>query len=300
MGSFFLRSLASRVAIILALFLLVQTSASEGRAQDDEELVEARAKFQRALELEQAENFAGALVLYREVGAVKMTPQVRYHIALCEEKLGQLVSALGGYELAMTMGTDMPEDFVAEVQTSIDELRARIPKLIIRRGEGAEAASISLDGVLLGQASIGSEIPLNPGPHTVFAQSRGYEDYQQTVSMTAGSTETLSITMDEIVVPEPEKPPVVPAKKEPRFGVAPYVIAGTGLGTAITGGVLLGVSQLKVAKIKDICGDFDCSTVDDSSKDRARELERSARGLEVAGWVTLGFGLAATGAGAIM
>src|SRR5260221_658363 len=78
-------------------------------AQDKKELSKARALFQRAIELEQAGNYTQALEQFRDVGQVRMTPQVRFHIATCEEKLGRLVTALGGYELALadaeTVGT---------------------------------------------------------------------------------------------------------------------------------------------------------------------------------------------------
>ncbi len=276
-------------------------------AQDEEPsdevdaLAEARSKFQRAIELEQAANYAGALKLYREVGAVRMTPQVRYHIALCEEKLGQLVAALGGYELAMSTGTDMPEAFINEVQTSIDELRARIPKLLIARGEGAEAASIELDGVALGQSSIGVEIPLNPGPHTVGASAPGYDDFRETVSVVEGASETLTITLSPTPEPEPEPvEPPPPPPKEPRFGVLPYVIGGIGLATTVAGGVLLGVSQAKVGSIKKICGGIDCSDESQDDQNEARRLLNAAQELEAGGWVALGVGLAATGAGVVM
>ncbi len=36
----------------------------------------------------------------RRAGAVKLTPGLRFHIALCEERLGQLVAALDGYAAA--------------------------------------------------------------------------------------------------------------------------------------------------------------------------------------------------------
>lgn len=271
-------------------------------AQETDPLIEARSKFQRAIELEQASNYAGALKLFREVGAVKMTPQVRYHIAACEENLGQLVAALGGYELAMSTGEQMPAEFIAEVQTSIDELKARIPKLIIERGEGAEAATIELDGVALGQASIGVEVPLNPGPHSVIAQAPGYQDFQETVTVVEGSTETLSVVLQ--VIPPEEKPPVVTpsplGKPQRQFGVLPWVVGGSGIVVAIVGGTLLGVSQVNAAKVKELCEGTDCSHLEGSELDKAQGLYNSARALEIAGWASLGVGITAVGAGAVM
>ena len=97
-------------------------------AQTSDELSEARAAFQRGIELEQAKNWGGALKQFRQVGQVKMTPQVRYHIALCEENLGKLVAALGGYELALADAESVGDgvSFKQEVEASVNDLRARI------------------------------------------------------------------------------------------------------------------------------------------------------------------------------
>jgi len=281
----------------------VGTGTQLAHAQGADALIEARSKFQRAIELEQADNYAGALKLFREVGAVKMTAQVRYHIATCEENLGQLVAALGGYELAMNTGDQMPADFIAEVQTSIDELKARIPKLIIERGQGAEAASIELDGVALGQASIGVEVPLNPGPHSVIAEAPGYQDFQETVTVVEGSTETLSVVL-QVLPPKEGEPedvtPPPPSKPERQFGVWPWVVGGSGLLVSIVGGTLVGVSQVNAGKVKDICGGTDCSHLQGDELDKASGLYDSARALEIAGWASLGVGLTAVGAGVVM
>src|SRR4030095_11314931 len=81
--------------------LFVTLLQSPARADDKQELARARAQFQQATELEQAGNFAAAVQAFREVGQVRMTPQVRFHIAVCEEKLGRWVAALGSFELAL-------------------------------------------------------------------------------------------------------------------------------------------------------------------------------------------------------
>ena len=100
-----------------------------------------------------------------------MTPQVRFHIAVCEENLGRLVAALGGYELALADADKVGSDFKGEVEENVTKLRARIPKLVIDRGAGANAAAIELDGVAVGDSSVGVEVPLDPGPHAVTAKA---------------------------------------------------------------------------------------------------------------------------------
>src|ERR1700709_2776077 len=109
--------------------LCVALSSQTAHAQDKKELSKARANFQRAIELEQAGNYTTALETFRDVGQVRMTPQVRFHIATCEEKLGRLVTALGGYQLAFADADSVGDDFKGEVERAVTRLQASIPKL---------------------------------------------------------------------------------------------------------------------------------------------------------------------------
>ncbi|MDQ2647624.1 MAG: hypothetical protein M3020_27760, partial [Myxococcota bacterium] len=111
------------IAALLACSGVVSPSVAQAQAAQEEDesasLVKARALFQRGLELEQAGNYSAAVQAFREVGQVRMTPQVRYHIALCEERLGRLVAALGGYELALAEADAVNPDFKNEVESNV-------------------------------------------------------------------------------------------------------------------------------------------------------------------------------------
>ncbi len=198
MSSLRVRQFTQRVAVGLACASLsAAVTGAAVAAPDKEELSKARARFQQATELEQAGNWAAALQQFREVGQVRMTPQVRYHIALCEEKLGKLVAALGGFELALSEAESLGPDFHKEVEDKTNALRERIPKLVIERGEGAEAATIELDGVALGASSIGIEVPLDPGPHQIAARSSGYEAYTETVEVPEKETKRVTVSLEQ-------------------------------------------------------------------------------------------------------
>lgn len=287
------------MALGSAVFLSPRVAA----AQDDDALREARGKFQKGLELEHAGDFGSALKLFRDVGQIKMTPQVRYHIATCEENLGQLVAALGGYELALAQSEEMHPDFIAEVQGSIDELRARIPKLSIERAEGSEAAQIELDGVQLGENSIGAETPVDPGPHTVTATAPGFEDYQKTVTVAEGSVEVVSVELVKLVKRKggADSDEVVDDSGSKDFGPWPYVAGGVGVGGLIIGGSLLGVALGKFGKQKDLCGgDVKSCQAPESDREEVDKLGKQASGFEAGGWIGIGVGVIGLGAGVAM
>lgn len=292
----------ARLALVVACGLGSSLVSSRVVAQDAQELSQARAKFQQALELKQAGNWPAALRLLREVGQVRMTPQVRYHIAVCEEKLGKLVAALGGYELALADAVDMHPDFIAEVETSIADLRARIPKLVIERGPGGEAATIELDGISLGSSSIGVEVPVDPGPHTLSAKAPGKRPFSQTVTVSEEESLTVTVTLDSL---EDEKAGAVvdesvsPSSPEagPRYGVLPYVIGGAGALGILTSGVFFVLHRGSVSAVEDRCPNQDCSHLTGTERDRARADYDRAKSQEIVMWSTFGVGAAALGAG---
>ena len=290
-----------------ALALSIGLGSVPVRAAEPDQVDEARANFQRALELEQARDYAGALKLFRQVGQVKLTPQVRYHIAACEENLGKMVAALGGYELALKHGQGMPEGFLAEVQQSIDYLRQRIPTVIVSRGEGAQAAAIELDGVQLGSKSIGIEVPLDPGPHVLRATASGFRDFEETINVSEGDREEVTIDLvpvpTAVAVAPPPPPPPPQEQPEKGYGALPFIVGGSGLALAAIGGVLLGVSQAKADEALTLCGGTDCTALgDDRPEDwyDARAAFDSARTLETVGWVGIGVGVTALAAGTVL
>jgi hypothetical protein len=236
-------------------------------ADDNTDLSRARAKFQQGTELEQAGNFASALQVYRDVGQVRMTPQVRFHIAVCEENLGRLVAALGGFELALEGAESVGPEFQSELQQRIDALRPRIPKLVIERGAGAEAATIELDSVRLGANSIGVEVPLDPGPHSILARAPGHKQYLSTIEVTEQQTKKITVVLEELVrepdvdSPQPASPvPVAPPPGSPRSRLVPYVVGGVGAAALLNAGVFYLMHRSKDSELQNLCGsDHDCT-----------------------------------------
>jgi len=258
-SSYFCRRMVAaclRGSLLALPALSVVLGSRPAAAQDKKELSKARAQFQRAIELERAGNYSTALEQFRDVGQVRMTPQVRFHIASCEEKLGRLVTALGGYQLAFADADGVGEDFKAEVATAVTRLEASIPKLVIVRGTGAEAAEIQLDGVALGASSVGVPVPLDPGPHSVSAKAPGALPFNQTVTI----AENEQKSVDDALTPEPpEARPSVAVSAAPAVDpsnprLIPYVIGGVGVASLITSGVLFGLRQSTLSNLEEQCG----------------------------------------------
>ncbi len=259
----------SRVALMAACFLASSNAWSPAKAQesadDSKTLKRLRSMFQQGLELEHAGNWGGALQIFREVGQTRMTPQVRYHIAMCEEKLGKLVAALGGYELAKAEAETVGPDFQAEVDGSIEALRQKIPMLTIERGPGAAAASIEVDGVALGASSINQPFPADPGPHAISAKAPGYKELVAVVELAEGERSSFVVKLEQREPPPTSLPPheagSAPAEEQPpakRSRLVPYVIGGAGVAALAGAGVLFYLRQNELSGLDEECANGSC------------------------------------------
>jgi hypothetical protein len=289
----FIRSLFALLCFGFGLLLALPAA---GQSTDETaRLTEARGKFQQAIELEQAGNWGGALRLFREVGQVRMTPQVRFHIGVCEENLGRLAVALGSYELALRDAESVGGDFGVEVTRKVESLRARIPKIVIERGPGAEAAIIELDGVALGATSIGVELPIDPGPHAIAARASGYLPFEITVNAAEGANESVKVELarqpSPASAPAPVPPQIAGAPEAPhRSRVLPYAIGAAGAASLLASGIFLILQNGKVSDLEDVCGPNknQCPESSHSTYDSAKTYNTLSR-------ITLGVGLVAVG-----
>ncbi len=293
---------ARRCRVVLASLCLSLLAATAFAGPSRKELSQARAKFQQGTELEQAGDWSTALTRFREVGQVRMTAQVRYHIALCEEHLGQLVVALGGYKLALQSADEVrAKSFKTTVTKHISDLEARIPKVTIKRGKGAEAASIELDGVRLGVSSIGVPVPIDPGPHTVSAKAPGHEPFSQTVSVAEKDKKTLEVTLKPTPTAATGTPtgPVGgeehPLEVKPRSKVLPFIIGGVGVASLAASGTFFLLKNKAISDLNAACGSNHnaCPASSKSDYDKAKTYNLVSE-------ITLGVGVAGVGAAVVL
>lgn len=227
-------------ALVAAVVIAVSstTAVSAFAAPKDAELAEARTRFQQALALQSGGDWAGALALLEKVAAVAPTPQVRFNIALCQEKLGKLSAALGNYRIAATAAHDAKAADVEKQSTAkVAEIEGRLPKLVVTRGANAGAAAIVVDGTELGAAAIGKDMPVDPGPHQIETRPPGGgKPTLVVVQIAEGEKKSVVANLEE-TKPEPTAPvvttPVTP-RDEGTGGSNKGLIYG-GFGLAVVG-----------------------------------------------------------------
>jgi len=146
----------------------------EAQAVADDKKIDAataRELFNEAIALQAAGDYASALQKLQQVATFKNTPQVRFNVAVCQEKVGHLVVALGEYRLAAADAAQDPkaQGVVDAAHKAIAALEPKIPTLTITVAGGVGASRISVDGNSIADAMIGKPIPMDPGRRVIEA-----------------------------------------------------------------------------------------------------------------------------------
>ncbi len=296
-------------AALLALGISMAAVPWAGPVQAEptkQELAKAREDFRKGLELEAANDWAGALASFEAVAQVTMTPQVRFHIARCQHRLGNLLEALGGYKWASHEASTDPKaatdpklaELIREADAGIAEIEAKIPKLTIERGKGAEAASITLDGVALGETSVGKAMQVNPGGHTIDYSLPDGRSGHKVVTLQEGDTQTVELSFPTAAKPAPTSAPTTTAAPPPpppvekKSNVVPWVLVGAGGASLVASGVFYLMRSSAIS-------DLDAKCVNNVCPSSLRDTGDKGKTYTTLGNVTLGLGLVGAGVGAV-
>lgn len=230
-----------------------------------EELAAARQLFKEGLALEKRDEWGRALENFERVGRVKMTPQVRFHVALCHEHLGRFVDAINGFELAV-QGAKLAGDKAMRVVENAPKraaaLRERIGFVHLTVSGTIRSSKILLDGKVVSEALVGTEIPVDPGTHVIEVETAGEIAFREEIEISKQQLVDLELPIDD-----PEPPPDVgpdPTGDVPPGQVTPpvdegvgtwpaYLIGGVGLAAAAAGGIMWGLGSASIADIREGC-----------------------------------------------
>jgi hypothetical protein len=181
-------------------------------APSSPEVQAARELFGRAEADEDAGRWEAALEKLHKVLATKDTAGVRYHVALCEERLGKLATARSDYAAADAIArTEQAHDVLRLVGKKLSDLERRIPHVTVRVVPAAADASLTIDGQA---AHAGEATAVDPGTHEVEIVPA---DPRPPSKVTFVIDEAESKTVDIALSPaRPEPPP--PATTPPPTG----------------------------------------------------------------------------------
>ena len=156
------------------------------------------------------------------------------NLASCEEKTARLGDALGHWvEARARAQAEGNAGIEEEAEKRAKALEPRLSKLSVVLAGAVAGAEVTRDGVVLGGASMGVPLPVNPGAHTLVVKAKGHEDATETVSLAEGEVKRIALKLG--AARKEEEAPVaagVAVAPETR-GLSPYVFLG--FGTALVG-----------------------------------------------------------------
>lgn len=189
--------------LVLAIVLFGAPRSGAALEPTPAAIQEARDRFARGRALEDQGRWSQALAEFRRVASVKMTPQVRFHIALCLENTGSLTRALDGFALAAREADAMPEEIrdpqvIIESREHIEALKRRIPTLTLSVSDLQVGDELRIDGTTIAPALASLALRVDPGVHVIELRRRGRVVAREVVRISEASVSPVALVVGNI------------------------------------------------------------------------------------------------------
>ena len=294
--------------------------APAARAQSAEDKAAADAAFDQGKRLMAAHSYAEACQKLSE--SLRRDPGVGTMLGLadCFEKNGQSASAWAQFREAAAVAARKSDPREKVARENVERLAPTLSKLTVQVPREADVRGLGVkrDGVDLGRAIWGVDVPLDPGVHTIIASAPGRREWQASVTI-APVAGTQSVT-----IPVLEEAPVAvlarggaPAAASARDGSSPsdsgaspasrsdggrtqrYVGIGVAIGGAV--GVAIGAVLGLGAKSKLDASNADghCAPAGDCDA-TGLSLRSDAKGAALGSTIGFVVGAAAIAGGAVL
>ncbi len=206
---------AVRSGMLTAALLVATSSAAWGApSTSDPTEIEAQTRFEEGLKRVKVGDFGAARVSFTQAYAVLHRPRILWNLALCEEKIGHLVDALGHFK-QVARDTDAIESDRADAQTHVDGLMSKTGHVDVQAPPGV---TLTVDGELMtAMTPLAEPLDVPAGRHVIDAKlSQGVQS--MVVDAPAGEVAHVSFHASDVTdLPPPGpaapvvNPPVVDA-----------------------------------------------------------------------------------------
>jgi hypothetical protein len=245
-----------RIHPLLLVAVLFSISAP-ALAQPADSHAIAEEQFRQGREAMSRRDYKQALRFFRTSQGAEPGRGKLLNIALCEEHLGLSGSAWKHFqEVQAQLPTG--DERAPIVKQHLDAVRPQVPYLKIQLAPSAPAGTtVTVDGEPLAPASLGTDIPVDPGPHVVAATAPGATEKRYDVKVVAAEHWALDVAPQaaaavDVVVP----PPTPPAQVEPAprglgwtLGLAAVGVGGAALVVGIGTGAAAAAKHSSTAKL---------------------------------------------------
>lgn len=136
---------------------------------EDPNRVQAQGLFDEGLKLMDAGRYAEACPKFADSNKLDPAGGTQMNLALCHEREGKTATAIVEYQTALAQAVqDKKKERESFAKGRIDALSLLVPKVVIRIPEReVSQAKVTIDGTAIPAETLGTPIPLDPGPHRV-------------------------------------------------------------------------------------------------------------------------------------
>ncbi|MET0593635.1 MAG: tetratricopeptide repeat protein [Polyangiaceae bacterium] len=180
-------------------------------------LVDAQARFRRALELHDEGNLDAARTELRRAYEIAPNYKVLYNLAQVEFELLDYPAALATFEKYLNEGGDrIAKDRRTQVQNDIEKLRGRLGTIEI--AVNVTGSNITVDDVSVGTTPLLRPVLVSAGRRRINVSHVGYTTASRSVDVAEGDHATMSVELAEA---QPTPPPAAPAAEPAPVAPAP-------------------------------------------------------------------------------
>ncbi len=231
-------ALLTSLALIGSASRAFAADTPSSEAQVETRRSEAKRWFARGVEYYRAARYPEAVSAFLEADKQVPSPALSFNIARAYEQLGDTSSTLRWYRDYLRRDPDARN--AADVKDRINALATELSQRGVQQLtvlSVPSGATVSIDGLPIGVTPFTGELP--PGKHRVLLGLPGYREEGSEVLLGAHLPSELSIALqaepqrfDRPAAAQTEPPAAArtdQASGPRRFGVAPWLLAGTGV-----------------------------------------------------------------------
>jgi len=222
-------------------------------------------------------NYQAALEHYKEADDLLPIAATKYKMAVCRDKLGEVVEAAGAYQVFLDASPDPKKmgDAIADARSRLESLKktpgkvriaiepptvARL-QIAIDNGQPQPAALETINlppppppppggpPPTAPATAKGVTLKMAPGHHKITAMGEGFDPSSTELDLSFGETRDAKLTLNPAPPPppapiaqEPPPPPPPPPPAAPRSNVPAYVTLGLAGAGLVVGGVFGGLA----------------------------------------------------------
>lgn len=187
-----LRSRAAWVASAVAL--AANLCARDGRAQDAADPAAARVLFAEGRKLAAEGKYPDACPKFEESLRLDRGMGTEFNLADCWDHLNRTASAWGLFlnvaAEAKVSGQSVREDLA---RSRAAALEPRLSRLIVEVPAPVAGLELRRDGALVGRASWGVPVPVDPGTHTLEVSAPGHKKWTSTIELSKPDSLTVQV-----------------------------------------------------------------------------------------------------------